>query len=424
MTVRAGTKHRVPRAPRIGIFGKVGAGNIGNDASMEAILGFLRTYHPDAVVGAMCTGPETLKTRYGIAAIPMFWHNKFDMSGASSAALKVVGRFLDTFRTAAWVSRHDAVIVPGAGVLEASLPMVPRGWPYALFLLSAYGKIFKTKVALVSVGAGAIKQPRTRWLLDHAARLAFYRSYRDPGAREAMRQRGLNVSDDWVYPDLAFALAPPPPGPVDEKLVAVGVMAYYGTNDERKQADAIYARYLADMKSFVRWLAESDHTVLLLVGDTNGSDGSVVDEIMADIRANLPDLDPTAVTAAAVSSYSDVMQVLLPVNCVVAIRYHNVLCSLKLSKPTISIGYSPKHDVLMADMGLADFIQDVSTLDADELKKRFTELESRSAQLRDVVVERNAAKAEQLAGQFRRLSSLLFPSAQEAPARTVHESAV
>ena len=34
--------------------------------------------------------------------------------------------------------------------------------------------------------------------------------------------------------------------------------------------------------------------------------------------------------AAAVTSYADVMQALLPVSSVVAIRYHNVLCALQL----------------------------------------------------------------------------------------------
>jgi polysaccharide pyruvyl transferase WcaK-like protein len=410
MTTRAPRAGKRPTAPRVGVFGKVGAGNIGNDASMEAILGFLGTYCPEAAISAMCTGPETLRTRYGIDdAVPLFWHNKFNATGATSGMLKVVGRFLDTFRTAAWVGRQDAVIVPGAGVLEASLPMVPRGWPYALFLLAAYGKILRTKVALVSVGAGAVKKPTTRWLMNSAARLAYYRSYRDPGAREAMRKRGLDVSSDEVYPDLAFSLAPPPVVPIDEQLVAVGVMDYRGSNDERKLAEEIYARYAAAMKSFVRWLAEGGHKALLLVGDTNGSDGAVVDDIIADVRETLPDLDPSTVTAAGVSSYSDVMKVLGPVNCVVAIRYHNVLCSLKLSKPTISIGYSPKHDDLLADMGLADFIQDVRTLDVDELKKRFSELEKRSAELQQIVAERNAAKAELLEAQFKKLSTSLFP---------------
>jgi len=397
------------RPYRVGIFGKVGAGNIGNDASMESVLGYLRAKHPDAVIGAMCTGPATLRHRYGIDATNMFWHNKYHpRSAAVSGILKVVGRGLDTFRTANWVRRHDAVIVPGAGVLEASLPMVPRGWPYALFLLSAYGKVFKTKVALVSVGAGVVNKPTTRRLLDGAARHAFYRSYRDEGAREAMGKRGLDVSGDRVYPDLAFALRPPAAVPVEERLVAVGVMAYYGTDDERRQADEIYAQYVAGMKGFVRWLVENDRKVLLLVGDTNGSDGTVVDEILADLRARFPDLDPAAVTAAGVDSYSDVMRVLMPANAVVAIRYHNVLCALKLSKPTISIGYSPKHDVIIGNMGLPEFAMAVNSLDIDELIKRFTELENRAPELRKTLVERNAAKAELLDEQFDRLSALLF----------------
>lgn len=409
---------------RIGIFGKVGAGNIGNDASMEALLGFFRANHPDAVIDAMCTGPETLTARYGIDAIPLFWHNKFAATGVTSTALKVVGRGLDTFRTLGWVRRHDVVVVPGAGVLEASLPMVPRGWPYAIFLLSVYGKMCKTKVAFVSVGAGVVNQLVTRWLFNQAARLAYYRSYRDAGAREAMRKRGLDVSGDHVYPDLAFALRPPAGEAIDPRLVGVGVMAYYGTNDERKQADEIYTRYVAEMKQFVRWLVENDRKVLLMVGDTNGSDGGVVAEIMENIRTVFPDLDPSVVTAAAVSSYSDVMRVMQPASSVVAIRYHNILCALKLSKPTISIGYSPKHDVLMADMGLPEFGMAVSTLEIDDLIKRFTELESRSAELRQTLDRRNAVKAEGLGGQFAELSAVLFPPASPARIAAIAEPVV
>lgn len=397
-------------APRVGIFGKVGAGNIGNDASMEALLAYLRTDHPDAVIDAMCTGPETVRSRYGIGAIHLFWHNKFEVPGVASTILKIAGRGLDTFRTINWVRRHDVVVVPGAGVLEASLPMVPRGWPYAIWLLATAGKAFGTKVAFVSIGAGAVNQRMTRFFFNSAARLAYYRSYRDAGAKEAMRKRGLDVSGDHVYPDLAFALRPPVGGEVDPKLVAVGVMAYYGTNDERRQADEIYVRYVAGMKRFVRWLAENDHKVLLIVGDTNGSDGGVVRDILDDVRTGLPDLDRSAVTAADVSSYSDVMRVMAKASFVVAIRYHNILCALKLSKPTISIGYSPKHDVLIEDMGLPEFSLAVSSLDIDELIKKFTELENRSEELRNVLEKRNATKAEGIGGQFSELSAVLFPS--------------
>ena len=43
-------------APRVGLFGNLGSGNIGNDASMEAVLAYLEADHPDAIIDAMCAG--------------------------------------------------------------------------------------------------------------------------------------------------------------------------------------------------------------------------------------------------------------------------------------------------------------------------------------------------------------------------------
>jgi polysaccharide pyruvyl transferase WcaK-like protein len=404
-------------APRVGIFGKVGAGNIGNDASMEAVLGYLATYQPESIVDAMCTGPDTVKARYGIGAVPLFWHHKFRYeSGITATTLKVLGKGVDAVRTASWTRRHSVVIVPGAGVLEASLPMLPRGFPYGLFLLSLSGKLFGTKIAMVSVGAGAVNQPLTRWLFDSAARLAFYRSYREVGARDAMRTRGLDVSQDNVYPDLAFARPTPPRVAVDERTVAVGVMAYYGTNDERKQADEIYARYVDGMRQFVRWLVDQGRRVVLVVGDTNGSDGAAVQQILEDVRTSRPDLDPTAVVPAAVTSYADVMRVLMPVSSVVAIRYHNVLCALQLCKPTIAISYSPKHDAVMADMGLPEFSMAVNALNVGDLINLFTELESRSAELSLTLTQRNEEKRQLIGDLFAELSARLFPPRDRARA--------
>lgn len=413
-------------APRVGLFGKVGAGNIGNDASMEAVLNYLSADHPGAIVDAMCTGPDTVRAKYGLDATPLFWHHKFSRvtSGLPATTLKVLGKGVDIIRTARWVRRHDIVIVPGAGVLEASLPMLPRGFPYALFLLSASGKIFRTKVALVSVGAGAINQPLTRWLFNSAARLAYYRSYRDAGALAAMGIRGIDTARDHVYPDLTFALPTPPFDAGDAEVVAVGVMAYYGTNDERPQAEEIYAAYVAGMKRFVRWLADSGRRIRLLVGDTNGSDDTVVQEILSDLREYRPDLHPSWAVAASVSSFADVMAALQPAGTVVAIRFHNILCGLKLSKPTISIGYSPKHDVLMADMGLAEYSLAVSALDVDQLIERFTTLAAHSAELRQTLLERNSAKTQRLDAQFAELSAVLFSGEQLRSAATVGKAAM
>src|SRR5215469_14754298 len=187
--------------PRVGLFGLLGSGNIGNDASMEAVLHYLRAEHAHAVIDAMCFGPERVRGTYGIDAVPLSWYARHELraSGIMASGLKVAGKVLDALRIASWVRRHDVVIVPGMGVLETTLPLRSLGTPYEMFLVCAAGRLFGTKVALVSVGANVIKQRLARWLCRSAARLAFYCSYRNASSLEAMQSRHFGEPADKVY---------------------------------------------------------------------------------------------------------------------------------------------------------------------------------------------------------------------------------
>jgi polysaccharide pyruvyl transferase WcaK-like protein len=396
-----------PAGPRVGLFGLLGSGNIGNDASMDSVLAYLSRDHPDAVVDAMCMGPERVRAVQGIDAIPLQCGSQVStrLPGPLRALGKVAGKGADAFRTVAWVRKHDLVIVPGMGVMETSTPIRPWGVPYSLLLLSAAGRLTRTKVALVSVGATPIKQRGTRWFFNSAARLASYRSYRDPGSKQAMTDRGIDTRNDPVYPDLVFGIPALTTEPGDPQVVVVGVMAYYGTNDLRKQGDLIHSAYVAGMQRFVRWLVDNGRQVRLTVGDT--SDQEVVDAILADVRSYQPDQD--RVTAEPVRSFADLMQAMAPASSVVAVRYHNVMCGLKLGKPVISLGYSGKNTSLMADMQMSEFSQFAHSLDVDLLIKQFNELEARSAELRKTIMGRNQANASLLDEQFALLSKLLFP---------------
>jgi polysaccharide pyruvyl transferase WcaK-like protein len=399
----------------VGLFGLLGSGNIGNDGSMEAVLSYLRTAHSDAVLDAMCAGPDRMEARYGVAATPLQWHQDDGRaSGVTAMVAKVLAKGIDPFRIASWVRKHDVVIVPGAGAFEATLPIRPWGLPYSLLLMCASGKLFGTKVAFVSVGANVIGKRMTRWLSTTSARLAFYRSYRDVLSQEAMQQRGLDAAKDPVFPDLVFALPTPPHGAGDPQTVGVGVMAYYGSNDDRADADKIHARYMETMKGFVRWLIDNDYRIRLFAGD-NRHDDSVVQEILADLRSNRPHLESAWAVGNPVTSLTDLMREIAPVGSVVAIRYHNVISALKLSKPTLSLSYATKHDVLMAGVGLSEFCLPARTVDLDQLKERFTQLQARSAELRAAVSERNATTMGQADRQFALLSALLLPGSIPAP---------
>ncbi|MGW7417005.1 polysaccharide pyruvyl transferase family protein [Streptomyces sp. NPDC054863] len=401
-----------PEIPvRVGVFGLLGSGNLGNDGSLEAVLGYVRAEHPKAVVDALCGGPEIITARYGIPATRLHW-NRGEYRTASRAgavAAKGVGKLVDAARTAAWVRRHDVVIVPGMGVLEATLPLRPWGFPYALFLLCASGRLLRTPVALVGVGAAPIRDRATRALVRWSAKLAAYRTYRDVLSRDAMREMGVDTARDKVCPDLAFALPAPeasaPPGPV-----CVGVMDFHGGNDDRDRAEEIHRRYVDGTIRFVRALAEDGRRVRLLTGDA--CDAQVVDAILDAV-------DSPLVTAAEANSLADLMEETAAAEAVVATRYHNLVCALKAGTPTLAVSYAAKSDALMDRMGLGAYCHPAREVDADHLLVQFRELEKHATELRRTLAERNQEAVRQLQDAFLDLTRALFPAgAHDQPRET------
>jgi polysaccharide pyruvyl transferase WcaK-like protein len=373
----------------------------------------------------MCSGPERVRDVYGIDAIPLqyrlrkepeTWEGRSNQGAAATRkapGIAKAGRIgleiaIDFFRIASWTRKQDVIIVPGAGVLESALLLRPWGTPLQIFALTLSGRVFRTKVALVCVGATVSDERPIRGLFTAAAKLAYYRSYRDDVSREAMRQQGVDTTRDQVYADLAFGIPPLGEEAGDTNCVGVGVMAFYGNSADRKLSKAIHESYTKQLKLLVRQLVDNGRQVRLFVGDSNGSDESIAQEIIADLRSNRPEADQASVTITATRSFADLMQAMAPVGLVVATRYHNVICALKLAKPTVAVAYSPKHQVLMADLGLAGYWQNVKELDVDLLLKQLDELKERSEQLRPTLRERHAAKTRLLDRQFAELSSVLF----------------
>jgi polysaccharide pyruvyl transferase WcaK-like protein len=416
---RQTVNERSAASPKVGFFGLLGSGNSGNDASMETVLSYLRAEHPDVVVDVMGSGAsERIRARYGLDNMPLYWFTRHEerASGLSAITLKALGKGLDVFRTASWIRRHDVVIVPGTGPLETTMPVQPWGFPFTLFVATLAGRLFGAKVALVSVGASDIKKPATRWLSDAAARLAYYRSYRDDYSRAAMQRRGIDTSKDYIFPDLVFGVPMPAYDPGDMKVIGVGVMDYYGGDDDRPRAAEIHSSYVEKMTAFVSWLVSSGYKVRIFGGDSK-FDWDIADQVISDVRREQPDLDPTALTAERVNSYTELVQLIASVGIVVATRYHNVMCALKLCKPTISIGYSGKFVTLMTEMGVAEFNQFADSFSVSQLIDQFEEVKRRHAELRSRMADRNAVNREALDEQFALLSEKLLGIPRVAPTR-------
>ncbi|MDX2205194.1 MAG: polysaccharide pyruvyl transferase family protein [Hyphomicrobiaceae bacterium] len=383
--------------------GNFGSGNLGNDGSLEAMIDFLRTSKPDAELVCICVGPEEVKEQFNIPTLPIRSaaprHRLLDRIPLSRTALNML-------HTLATARKFDVLIAPGTGLLD-DYNDTPWGIPVILATWCAGARLSRTKVAFVSIGAGPIVHPVSRWLMKTAARLVHYRSYRDQESKDYLLGIGLKVQRDPVYPDLAFGLPAPlapaaPPASGKPLTIGVGVMKYYGWRGNEEDGAGIYRGYRDKLVQFILRLLDRRMRVRLLVGD--GSDVPVRDEVLAALAAARPDYPREAVVHTdPTRSLGDVMEQMADTDFVVATRFHNIVCALHMRRPCISIGYAPKFDVLMAEMGLERFCQHVEQLDVDLLITQLDELMAGEARYRHTLDTVNRAYESRLAEQERAL---------------------
>jgi polysaccharide pyruvyl transferase WcaK-like protein len=367
---------------RIGLFGIFGSGNSGNDGSLEAMLIFLRRVRPKAELVCFCQPSQGADARvsrdFRVAAAPLALPRPAGgllriLDGLSFGGPRQLASLCRAF---AYARGLDLLILPGTGNLD-DFRKRPLGMPLAIFGWCLAAQLCGVRIAFVSVGAGPIHHPLSRWLIKSAAAMAQYRSYRDTVSKAFMERIGLDTRNDAVYPDIAFKLPAPPVterprtenGPL---IVGVGVMAYRGWRNEGARGAAIYSAYLEKITKFVFWLLDRGHPVRILMGES--TDQQAVADLVTKVATARPDLPQDRILAEPMSSLHDLMRQIAKTDVVVATRFHNVVCALKLGKPTVSIGYGKKHDALMAEMGVGHFCQHIEHLNLDLLIEQFTQL--------------------------------------------------
>src|SRR6266481_4519975 len=74
MAFGSGTSRNGPRKStkpgRIGFYGNFGAGNLGNECTLQAVIEQTLRRWPDAQLLCFCTNPQDVRTRHNIAAFP------------------------------------------------------------------------------------------------------------------------------------------------------------------------------------------------------------------------------------------------------------------------------------------------------------------------------------------------------------------
>ena len=118
------------KPPRICFYGNFGAGNLGNEATLQAVIEQVLRCWPDGQLLCFCTNPQDVRTRHHIAALPSQAVNRTaaEISDTSAPPGSLMRFFRIAFQRIPlelvhWIkclhalSRADMLIVAGTGIV-------------------------------------------------------------------------------------------------------------------------------------------------------------------------------------------------------------------------------------------------------------------------------------------------------------------
>jgi polysaccharide pyruvyl transferase WcaK-like protein len=377
----------------IGLYGNFGAGNLGNECTLQAVIEQTLLRWPEAQLLCFCTNPQDVRTRHNIAA----FHSEAVAKSAAGQGvgasrggvarmLRIVFRripleLLHWARSLRAVARTDMMIVAGTGIV-ADYMCGPLGWPYDIFKLSVLAALCRIKFVFLSVGVGPISHPLSRWFLKRSLTLAYYRSYRDVASRQYLEKIGFDTGRDFVYPDVVFGLssrnlAPAGASSGARRIIGLGLKDYGATDRIESQA---FRAYLETMATFVSFLHKRGYRVRLLIGDVR-YDSWVVGEFVDVLKSRNIATDESLVITERALTVEELLRQLGETEAVISARYHNLVMALIQTKPVIALSDHAKLDSLVSDFGLAHYCVPLGNLSPDNLIGRFAQLETDVARL-------------------------------------------
>jgi polysaccharide pyruvyl transferase WcaK-like protein len=296
-------------------------------------------------------------------------------------------------------------IVPGTGFL-VDHTTGPYGYPYYVFKWSVIAKLCRCKLLFVSMGAGPIYHPLSKWFIKSALSLADYRSYRDNFSKQYIDSIGFNTNGDPVYPDLAFSL----PGSImpecndrdrQRPVIGIGLIDYHGPSDSLRNGvrENFYRDYIGKLATFITWFLDNKYTVRVLIGDVK-YDSSVKQGLLELLEKRGIKYEDGQFINEPIFTEEQLLPQLVDTDIVVSPRFHNVILALMLNKPVLSISYNEKFDYLMSGLGLEEYCHHIDHLDVDRLIEQFIKLEENAENLKPCIKKKTEEYRRTLDEQY------------------------
>jgi len=425
---------------KIGVLSHGGTKNLGDEALLAAVVQNVRMRIPSAQIVGFTINPVDTHERHKIECFPIRRGTdtpasaEFSAPGGAaakpavsvtpSAAMRnivksipglrplVVGlrtfasrvidvlaepKFLfDSYRR---LKDVDLLLVAGSQQLNDGYGGA-WGFPYTLFKWTCLSQLTGTKVAILSVGAGPIDRPLSKFFFKRVLNRVSYRSYRDSISSRMMTDIGIKGPHP-VLPDLVYSLQLPAarPAPPCGARVVVGTNPvpffdgrYWPTPDPARYED-----YVHKFAKFAEWLDKSGRSILFFPTQVRADTLTI-----ADIRRamNGSSKSENILRGQHIETIEQLVSEISRADLVVANRYHGILISLMMNKPVLGVAYHEKSRALLAQAGLGDYVLKIGEFKTEELIERLISLEANAPALKKQIAERIAPLRKALDEQY------------------------
>jgi polysaccharide pyruvyl transferase WcaK-like protein len=431
---------------RIGILAHVGNGNLGDEATVAALVRNARARQPGSEIVVFSMDPEDTERRHAVRAVPIrpdagrrsrsrqaSDHASIPPGKLSQSPKGLRARLRDGLRKVPLVYRFlhqmarlgrrvraagpeavfvvrsfvvlthlDRLIIAGGGQLGDYFGG-PWGYPLTIFKWCALARLARVQVSFVSVGAEPVYSPISKRFFRWALALADYRSFRDEGSRRLMESVGAPPGGA-VYPDLVHGLHPkiitprqPSVGP--GLTVGLNPVPFFDSRYWTEHDETIYERYVANLAAFASWLLGRNHRVLFFPTQIH-ADPWVIHDIQMVMKRSGSEGREDRILTPSVTSLDDLWTALSLTDVIVASRFHGLIFSSLLERPVLALSYYSKMEELMERMGQRDYVLPITTLDVDSLIRCFLALEHDLKPARVRLIDRRSAHLAALESQY------------------------
>lgn len=429
---------------KIGLLDHVGGGNLGDDATLEAVAGGIKRRRPHAEIVAFSMNPDDTKTRLGISSHPIRRHcwsigyKPAGTEGTFKSRVRALTRkyrsLFYLFKTARAVirlpsevvrellflvsSRHtirsfDLLIISGGGQLTEKDG--PWGFPYTIFKWVVLARSAGVSCVFLNVGAGPLTQPLSRYFARQALRAADYVSLRDDKSRALVHEIGF-AGESRVCPDSVYGLEFAPAKSSTRKnnsqsIVGFAPMPYPdadrgGYLTERNRI--AYEAFIGKLAGFASWLVSRSYA-LAFFGTDFGVDPPAVDDLQRALINDHGILPSSSGANHSVTSVRDLLAAMSGMDYVVTCRFHGVIFAHLLNKPVLAIAHHPKVTELMADLELPDYCVDIRDFNASLLVERFISMVDNAEGIKSRMATQLTRNRQSLKYQFDELFDLKGP---------------